>query len=213
MWSKTVNTDWFPFEDQSWRTKQSEISTWVFVGKITVTTYTCRYDPVSLDLSVTTGPRDSPHRRGSVSCTGPLESVSRGPLPNPRSLEVRYRTRRQCHYDNIRSIYVLLYLMIFVVIFYKMLQLSFHIFCRTSQPTWSIMKTIYQQVAERLCHTLLDSANSNKILCPFVCVSCTFLVRSVSVVEREKTMIMHIRIQAWNLVEMFICMSYWNFSS
>ena len=35
----TVNTDWFPFEDQRWRTKQSETSTGVFVGKITVTTY------------------------------------------------------------------------------------------------------------------------------------------------------------------------------
>ena len=79
----TVNTDWFPFEDQIWRTN----STRVFVGKITVTTYTCRYGPVSLDLSVvvsqTTGPRDSPHRCGSVSGTGPLESVSRGPVPDP----------------------------------------------------------------------------------------------------------------------------------
>ena len=40
----------------------------------------------SLDLSVvvsqTTGPRDSPHRRGSGSGTGPLESVSRGPVPD-----------------------------------------------------------------------------------------------------------------------------------
>ena len=58
-----------------------------FCGKITVTTYTCRYGPVSLDLSVvvsqTTGPRDSPHRRGSGSGTGPLESVSRGPVPDP----------------------------------------------------------------------------------------------------------------------------------
>ena len=81
----TVNTYWFPFEDQRWRTKQSETSTGVFVGKITVTTYTCRYGPVSLDLSavVSTGPRDSPHRRGSVSGTGPLESVSRGPVPDP----------------------------------------------------------------------------------------------------------------------------------
>ena len=55
-----------------------------FVGKITVTTYTYRYGPVSLDLSVvvsqTTGPRDSPHRRGSGSGTGPLESVSRSPV-------------------------------------------------------------------------------------------------------------------------------------
>ena len=78
----TVSTDWFPLEDQRWRTN----STRVFVGKITVTTYTCRYGPVSLDLSVvvsqTTGPRDSPHRRGSVSGTGPLESVSRGPVPD-----------------------------------------------------------------------------------------------------------------------------------
>ena len=42
----------------------------------------CRYGPVSLDLAVvvsqTTGPRDRPHRRGSKSGTGPLESVSRG---------------------------------------------------------------------------------------------------------------------------------------
>ena len=55
--------------------------------KIFVITYTCRYGPVSLDLSVvvsqTTGPRDSPHRRGSGSGTGPLESVSRGPVPDP----------------------------------------------------------------------------------------------------------------------------------
>ena len=54
--------------------------------KITVTTYMCRYGPVSLDLSVvvsqTTGPRDIPHRRGSVSGTGPVESVSRGPVPD-----------------------------------------------------------------------------------------------------------------------------------
>ena len=59
-----------------------------FVGKITVTTYTYRYGPVSLDfnlsvvVSQTTGPRDSPHRRGSVSGTGRLESVSRGPVPD-----------------------------------------------------------------------------------------------------------------------------------
>ena len=83
----TVNADWSPFEDQRWRTKQSETSTCVFVGKITVTTYTCRYGPVSLDLSVvvsqTTGPRDSPLRRGSGSGTGPLESVSRGPVADP----------------------------------------------------------------------------------------------------------------------------------
>ena len=63
----------------------AETSTYVFVGKITVTTYTCGYGPVSIDLSVvvsqTTGPRDSPHRRGSVS--GTLESVSRGPVPDP----------------------------------------------------------------------------------------------------------------------------------
>ena len=82
-----VNADWFPFEDQRWRTKQSETSTQVFVGKVTVTTYTCRYGPVSLDLSVvvsqTTGPGDSPHRCGSESGTGPLESVSRGPVPDP----------------------------------------------------------------------------------------------------------------------------------
>ena len=36
--SVTVNTD-----DQRWQTKQSETSTRVFVGKIAVTTYTCRY--------------------------------------------------------------------------------------------------------------------------------------------------------------------------
>ena len=57
------------------------------VGKITVTTYTCRYGLVSLDSSVvvsqTTGPRDSPHRRGSGSGAGPLESMSRGPVPAP----------------------------------------------------------------------------------------------------------------------------------
>ena len=49
--------------------------------------YTCRCRPVSIDLSVvvsqTTGPRDSPHRRGSESGTGLLESVSRGPVPEP----------------------------------------------------------------------------------------------------------------------------------
>ena len=58
-----------------------------FLLVITVTSYTCRYGPVSLDLSVvvsqTTGPRDSPHRRGSGSGTGPLESVSWGPVTNP----------------------------------------------------------------------------------------------------------------------------------
>ena len=32
------------------------------------------------------------------------------------------------------------------------------------------------------------------------------------IVEREVTIIMHIRIQAWNLVEMFLSMSYWIFS-
>ena len=66
---------------------QRETSTLVFVVKITVTTYTCRYGPVSLNLAVvvsqTTGPQDSPHRRGSESGTGPLESVSRGPVPDP----------------------------------------------------------------------------------------------------------------------------------
>ena len=55
--------------------------------KATKTNKTNRYRPVSLDLSVvvsqTTGPRDSPHRRGSGSGTGPLESVSRGPVPDP----------------------------------------------------------------------------------------------------------------------------------
>ena len=79
----TVNTYWFPFEDQSWRTKQREF----LLVKLTVTTYMCRYGPVFLDLSVvvsqSTGPRDSPHRRGSGSGTGPLESVSRGPVPDP----------------------------------------------------------------------------------------------------------------------------------
>ena len=83
----TLNTDWFPFEDQRWRTKQSETSTRVFVGKITVTPYMCRYGPISRDLSVvvsqTTGPRDSPQRRCSGSGTGPLESVSRGLVPDP----------------------------------------------------------------------------------------------------------------------------------
>ena len=44
--SVTVNTG-----DQRWRTKQSETSTRDFVGKITVTTYMCRYGPVSIDLS------------------------------------------------------------------------------------------------------------------------------------------------------------------
>ena len=37
--SVTVNTD-----NQRLRTRQSETSTRVFVGKITVTTYTCRYE-------------------------------------------------------------------------------------------------------------------------------------------------------------------------
>ena len=45
------------------------------------------YGPVSLGLSVVvlqyTGPRDIPHRRGSGSGTGPLEQVSRGPVPDP----------------------------------------------------------------------------------------------------------------------------------
>ena len=45
-----------------------------------------RYGPV-LDLAVvisqTTRPRDSPHKRGSESGTGPLESVSRGPVTDP----------------------------------------------------------------------------------------------------------------------------------
>ena len=40
--SVTVNID-----DQRWRTKQSETSTRVFIGKITVSTYTCRYGPAS----------------------------------------------------------------------------------------------------------------------------------------------------------------------
>ena len=79
----TVNTDWFPFEDQRWRTKQSETSTGVFVGKITVTTYIRAGVDLSVVVSQTTGPRDSPHRRGSESGTGLLESVSRGPVPDP----------------------------------------------------------------------------------------------------------------------------------
>ena len=58
----------------------------LLVKKKTVTTYTCRYGLVFLDLSVvvsqTTGPRDIPHRPGSGSGTGPLESVSRGPVPD-----------------------------------------------------------------------------------------------------------------------------------
>ena len=78
----TVNTDWFPFEDQRWRRSKVKLQ-----HEFLFTTYTYRYGPVSLDLSVvvsqTTGPRDSPHRRGSVSGTGPLESVSRGPVPDP----------------------------------------------------------------------------------------------------------------------------------
>ena len=43
--------------------------------------------PVSLGLSVVvsqyTGPRDNPQRRASGSGTGPLERVSRGPVPDP----------------------------------------------------------------------------------------------------------------------------------
>ena len=49
----------------------------VFAGKITFTTYLCRYGHVSLDLSVvisqTTRPPDTPHRRGSESGTRSLE--------------------------------------------------------------------------------------------------------------------------------------------
>ena len=43
-----------------------------FLLVITVTTYTCRYGPVSLDLSVVVS-----------QTTGALESVSRGPVPDP----------------------------------------------------------------------------------------------------------------------------------
>ena len=63
--------------------------TWSWMGPINCAPnpYTCRYGPVSQDLSAvvsqTTGPRDSPHRRGSGSGTGPLESVSRCPVPDP----------------------------------------------------------------------------------------------------------------------------------
>ena len=50
------------------------------------------YGPVSLDMSVvvslTTGPRDSPHRRSSESGTGHLERVSRGPVPDPETLRI-----------------------------------------------------------------------------------------------------------------------------
>ena len=64
-----ISTDKLPFEDQRWRTKQSETSTRVFVSNIAVTTYTCRYGPVSLDLSVIalqpTVPRDIPQRGDS----------------------------------------------------------------------------------------------------------------------------------------------------
>ena len=80
-----VNTD-----DQRWRKKQNETSTRVLVGKITVRTYTCRYGPVSLDMSVvvsqTTGPRDIPNKRGSVSGTGPLAPQPRGPIPDPETV-------------------------------------------------------------------------------------------------------------------------------
>ena len=67
----TVNTDWFPFADQRWRTN----STRVFVGKITVTTYTCRYGPVSLDLSVVVSQTTDPETV--------LIGVARGPVPDP----------------------------------------------------------------------------------------------------------------------------------
>ena len=46
--------------------------------------------PVSLDISVvvsqTTGPRDIPNRRGSVSGTGPLAPQPRGPVPDPETV-------------------------------------------------------------------------------------------------------------------------------
>ena len=46
--------------------------------------------PVSLDLSVavsqTTGPGDIPHRRGSVSGTGPLAPQSRGTVPDSETV-------------------------------------------------------------------------------------------------------------------------------
>ena len=46
--------------------------------------------PVSLDLSVvvsqTIGPRDIPHRRGSVSGIGPLAPQSRGPAPDSETV-------------------------------------------------------------------------------------------------------------------------------
>ena len=81
----TVNTD-----DQRWRTKQSETLTRVFVGKKTVSKYTCRCGPVSLDVSVvvsqTTVPRDILHRPGSVSGTGTLAPQSRGPVPDPETV-------------------------------------------------------------------------------------------------------------------------------
>ena len=83
----TVKTD-----DQRWRTKQSETSTQVFVGKITKYIYVQVRTriPVSLDLSVvvsqTTGPRDIPHRQGSVSGTGSLAPQSRGPVPDPETV-------------------------------------------------------------------------------------------------------------------------------
>ena len=55
-------------------------------NKITVNTYTCRYGPISLDLSVvvsqTTGPKDIPHRRGGGRYRT-LETVSKGPVSDP----------------------------------------------------------------------------------------------------------------------------------
>ena len=66
--------------------KSESINEFLLVKK-PFTTYTCRYGPVSLDLSVvisqTTGPGDTPHRRGSESGTGSLDCGSRGLVPDP----------------------------------------------------------------------------------------------------------------------------------
>ena len=78
----TRNTNWFPLRIKDGGRSKVKLQH----EFLTVTTYTCRYGPVSQDLSVVsqnTGPRDSPHRRASGSGTGPLESVSRGPVPDP----------------------------------------------------------------------------------------------------------------------------------
>ena len=83
--SVTVNTG-----DQRWRTKQSETSKQIFVVKITYYIYVQVRTriPVSLDLSVTIGPRDIPHRRGSGSGTGSLAPQSRGPVPDSETVPV-----------------------------------------------------------------------------------------------------------------------------